>query len=87
MLSPFHGLVIGANHIKPFHKTIKSYFVALAQFANLGVTHETAVSAAFQDLLQHCACQAGWPLVPEHAVNPAANGASSSTARTGSPGD
>ena len=43
---------------------------AFDQFANLGVTHETAVRAAFQTLLQHCARQAGWTLVPEHAVNP-----------------
>ena len=57
-------------NLKPTHKPIKSYYAALAQFANLGVTHETAVRAAFQDLLQHCARQAGWTLVPEHAVNP-----------------
>ena len=56
--------------LKPTHKPIKSYYAALDQFANLGVTHETAVRAAFQDLLQHCARQAGWTLVPEHAVNP-----------------
>ncbi|MDE0070571.1 MAG: N-6 DNA methylase [Caldilineaceae bacterium] len=56
--------------LKPTHKPIKSYYAALAQFANLGVTHETAVRAAFQDLLQHCARQVGWTLVPEHAVNP-----------------
>ena len=59
-----------ALNLKPTHKPIKSYYAALAQFANLGVTHETAVRAAFQDLLQHCARQAGWTLVPEHAVNP-----------------
>ncbi len=57
-------------NLKPTHKPIKSYYAALDRFANLGVTHETAVRAAFQDLLQHCARQAGWTLVPEHAVNP-----------------
>ena len=57
-------------NLKPTHKPIKSYYAALDQFANLGVTHETAVRAAFQTLLQHCARQAGWTLVPEHAVNP-----------------
>ncbi|MDE0077012.1 MAG: N-6 DNA methylase [Caldilineaceae bacterium] len=57
-------------NLKPSHKPIKSYYAALDRFANLGVTHETAVRAAFQDLLQHCARQAGWTLVPEHAVNP-----------------
>ncbi|MCY3897431.1 MAG: N-6 DNA methylase [Caldilineaceae bacterium] len=57
-------------NLKPTHKPIKSYYAALDRFANLGITHETAVRAAFQDLLQHCARQAGWTLVPEHAVNP-----------------
>ena len=57
-------------NLKPTHKPIKSYYTALDQFANLGVTHETAVRAAFQTLLQHCGRQAGWTLVPEHAVNP-----------------
>ena len=57
-------------NLKPTHKPIKSYYAALDQFANLGVTHETAVRAAFQTLLQHCGRQAGWTLVPEHAVNP-----------------
>ena len=57
-------------NLKPTHKPIKSYYAALDRFANLGVTHETAVRTAFQDLLQHCARQAGWTLVPEHAVNP-----------------
>ena len=57
-------------NLKPTHKPIKSYYAALDRFANLAVTHETAVRAAFQDLLQHCARQAGWTLVPEHAVNP-----------------
>ena len=57
-------------NLKPTHKPIKSYYAVLDQFASLGVTHETAVRAAFQTLLQHCARQAGWTLVPEHAVNP-----------------
>ncbi len=57
-------------NLKPTHKPIKSYYAALDRFANLGVTHETAVRAAFQTLLQHCARQCGWTLVPEHAVNP-----------------
>ena len=56
--------------LKPTHKPIKYYYAALDRFANLGVAHETAVRAAFQDLLQHCARQAGWTLVPEHAINP-----------------
>ena len=57
-------------NLKPTHKPVKTYYAALAQFARLGVTHETAVRADFQSLLETCARQCGWTLVPEHAVNP-----------------
>ena len=40
---------------------------------HLNITHETAVRSAFQSLLEHCARQVRWPLVPAHAVNPRAN--------------
>ena len=60
-------------NLKPTHKPIKTYYAALDRFAQLGVTHETAVRAAFQTLLEHCARQAGWTLVPEHAVTPQRN--------------
>ena len=56
-------------NLKPTHKPVKSYYTALAQFARLGVTHETAVRAAFQSLLETCARQCGWTLVPEFALN------------------
>ncbi len=56
-------------NLKPTHKPVKSYYAALDQFAQLGITHETAVRAAFQSLLEHCARQCGWTLVPEHAVS------------------
>ena len=56
-------------NLKPTHKPIKTYYAALDQFAQLGITHETAVRAAFQSLLEHCARQCGWTLVPEHAVS------------------
>ena len=55
--------------LKPTHKPVKSYYAALDQFARLGVTHETAVRAAFQTLLETCARQCGWTLVPEFALN------------------
>ena len=44
-------------NLKPTHKSVKTYYAALDQFAQLGVTHETAVRAAFQTLLEHCARQ------------------------------
>ena len=66
-----------ANPIKNAHPhpqthpqaPVKSYYAALDQFARLGVTHETAVRAAFQTLLETCARQCGWTLVPEFALN------------------
>ena len=56
-------------NLKPTHKPVKTYYAALDQFAQLGITHETAVRAAFQSLLEHCARQCGWTLVPEHAIS------------------
>ena len=56
-------------NLKPTHKSVKSYYAALDQFARLDVTHETAVRAAFQTLLEHCARQCRWTLVPEFGVS------------------
>ena len=56
-------------NLKPTHKPIKAYYAALDQFARLGVTHESAVRAAFQGLLESCARQCGWTLVLEHAIS------------------
>ena len=56
-------------NLKPTHKPVKTYYAALDRFAQLGITHETAVRAAFQSLLEHCARQCGWTLVPEHALS------------------
>ena len=56
-------------NLKPTHKPVKTYYAALDRFARLGITHETAVRAAFQSLLEHCARQCGWTLVPEHALS------------------
>lgn len=56
-------------NLKPTHKSVKTYYAALDQFAKLGVTHETAVRAAFQALLENCARQCKWTLVPEYGVN------------------
>ena len=56
-------------NLKPTHKSVKSYYAALDQFARLSITHETAVRAAFQALLGHCARQCRWTLVPEFGVS------------------
>ena len=60
-------------NLKPSHKSVKDYYAALDQFTHLNVTRETAVRSAFQALLEHCARQLRWTLVPEHTVNPRAS--------------
>ena len=55
-------------NLKPTHKIIKDYYNALDQFDRLGVAHEGAVRSAFQSLLQKCAGQFDWTLVPEHSM-------------------
>jgi len=54
--------------LKPTHKPVHSYYAALRQFEELGVRHETAVRSAFQNLLEHCARQCDWTLVPEWEI-------------------
>ena len=60
-------------NLKPSHKSVKDYYAALGRFTHLNVTRETAVRSAFQSLLEHCARQPRWTLVPEHTVNPRAS--------------
>ena len=60
-------------NLKPSHKSVKDYYAALDRFTHLNVTRETAVRSAFQSLLEHCARQLRWTLVPEHTVNPRAS--------------
>jgi hypothetical protein len=54
--------------LKPTHKAVTAYYDSLAKFAQLGVKHETAVRSAFQELLEHCARQCDWKLVPEYRI-------------------
>ena len=54
--------------LKPTHKAVSAYYDSLAKFAELGIKHETAVRSAFQQLLEHCARQFDWKLVPEYAI-------------------
>ena len=55
-------------NLKPTHKPVENYYAALAQFEQLEVRHEGAVRSAFQSLLQNCARQFDWTLVPEHSM-------------------
>jgi predicted helicase len=54
--------------LKPTHKAVTAYYDSLATFAKLGVKHEGAVRSAFQELLESCARQFDWKLVPEYAL-------------------
>jgi hypothetical protein len=54
--------------LKPAHKVVSAYYDSLAKFAKLGIKHETAVRSAFQELLEHCARQFDWKLVPEYRI-------------------
>jgi len=60
--------------LKPSHKRIAAYHASLADFAKLGVKHETAVRAAFQALLEDCTSLVNkgradkWKLVPEYSL-------------------
>jgi hypothetical protein len=51
--------------LQPPKKALEAYQQSLAEFAQLGVKHETAVRSAFQALLDDCARQCGLKLVPE----------------------
>ena len=56
---------MSALNIKPTHKSIKTYYAELREYAKVGVEHEGAVRTAFQNLLQHYCRQAGLILVCE----------------------
>ena len=55
-------------NLRPTHKIVRDYYSELDQFDRLGVAHEGAVRSAFQSLLQGCARQFDWTLVPEHSM-------------------
>jgi hypothetical protein len=54
--------------LKATHKPVQNYYATLRQFDDLGVTHETAVRSAFHGLLDYCARQDDWTLVPEWVI-------------------
>jgi hypothetical protein len=54
--------------LKPTHKQVTVYYESLAKFAKLGIKHESAIRFAFQELLEHCARQFDWKLVPEYPI-------------------
>src|SRR6266542_5077738 len=60
--------------LKANHKKIATYRASLDKFAQLGVTHESAVRAAFQVLLEECTALVNkgrtdkWKLIPEYSL-------------------
>ncbi len=76
--------------LKANHKRVAAYHASLADFARLGVKHETAVRAAFQDLLEDCTSLVNkgrankWKLVPESV--PRSRLRSGSRSKQGRPG-
>ena len=38
-------------NLKPTHKIVRDYYTELQEYKQLGITHEGAVSAAFQKIL------------------------------------
>ena len=54
--------------LKPTHKAVTAYYDALDRYRQHGVTHETAVRAAFQALLEACARQMNWTLICEQTL-------------------
>ncbi len=66
-----------ALKVKPTHKAVKSYYAALATYADQSVEHEGALSTAFQNLLSETARKVGWTLIPQltldingHSIRP-----------------
>lgn len=41
--------------LKPTHATVRGYTTVLAQLANVGAAHESAVREAWHRLIEHCA--------------------------------
>src|SRR5258708_16784759 len=57
-----------AVSIKPSHKSILAYYEGLKAFAGQDVSHEGAVSTAFQNLLAEVGKLHRWVLVPQLAM-------------------
>lgn len=55
-------------NLKSTHKPIRDYYQALAQYNQLDITHEGAVSNPFAFLLATYAKKAGVTLEPQHAI-------------------
>lgn len=55
-------------NLKPSHKAVRDYYATLRQYDKHSVTHEGAVSSAFETLLSVCAKQVDATLIPQFAM-------------------
>ncbi|MDE0314312.1 MAG: N-6 DNA methylase [Candidatus Poribacteria bacterium] len=58
-------------NLKPTHKPVRDYYATLQQYEQHDVTHEGAVSAPFETLLNTCARQVNATLIPQYAMRTA----------------
>ena len=58
-------------NLKQTHKPVRDYYTTLQQYEQHGVTHEGAVSAPFETLLNTCAKQVNATLIPQYAMHTA----------------
>ena len=58
-------------NLKPTHKPIRDYYATLQQYEQHDVTHEGAVSAPFETLLNTCARQVNATLIPQYGMHTA----------------
>ncbi len=58
-------------NLKPTHKPIRDYYVTLQRYEQHDVTHEGAVSAPFETLLNTCARQVNATIIPQYAMHTA----------------
>ncbi len=55
--------------LKPTHKAVRAYYLVLAQLANVGAKHETALREAWHNLVEAGAGPLKWTLVREYAIS------------------
>lgn len=55
--------------LKPTHRAVTGYYTVLAQLANVGAKHETAVREAWHNLIETVAGPRHWTLVREYAIS------------------
>ena len=62
---PYFGRMSTAKKIKPTDKAIRAYYEALQTYQQQDVEHESAISTAFQTLLDQVGRHFGWTLIPQ----------------------